>query len=117
MVLLYLLHVCLLQGKYQSRDDINSGDVISRLALLTLHFPRLRLFWCQSPHATAELFHAVKTNRAQPDVKQALATSGESDDDVTAAKYNHRPHVSTSRRCQSEKSPCKSVRFVVHAVA
>ena len=87
------------QGKYQLRDDINSADVISRLTLLVLHFPRLRLFWCQSPYATAELFQAVKLKREQPDVTQALAVSGDDDDDVLAAKYNHRPHVGYLSYC------------------
>lgn len=42
------------------KDDISSQDVISRLALLTLHFPRLRVFWCPSPYATADLFAEIK---------------------------------------------------------
>jgi DNA excision repair protein ERCC-4 len=48
------------QGKQVLSPELNSTDTISRLTLLTLHFPRLRVLWCQSPYATAELFHEIK---------------------------------------------------------
>merc|ERR1712170_244425 len=38
-----------LQGKYSLSNELNSNDTMSRLTLLTLHFPRLRILWCQSP--------------------------------------------------------------------
>jgi DNA excision repair protein ERCC-4 len=44
-----------------------------RLALLVLHFPRLRLFWCRSPHATAKLFLRLKGPRDDPDPERAAA--------------------------------------------
>ena len=61
------------QGKYQMSSEISSADVTSRLTLLTLHFPRLRILWCQSPYATAELFEELKMGREQPDSAQAMA--------------------------------------------
>lgn len=36
------------------------NDITSKLQLLTLHFPKLRLVWSPSPFATAELFHELK---------------------------------------------------------
>ncbi|CAN0312752.1 unnamed protein product [Lampetra fluviatilis] len=47
-------------------QEISSTDVCSRLALLTLHFPRLRLLWCASPHAAAQLFCELKVGQAEP---------------------------------------------------
>ena len=44
-----------LQGKYYMSRDLQSSDLVARLQLLTLHFPKLRLLWSPSPHATAEL--------------------------------------------------------------
>lgn len=41
-------------------DEIRPNSLISKLALLTLHFPRLRLLWCRSPHVTAEMFDLLK---------------------------------------------------------
>jgi len=51
---------CLFQDRYPISGEINSNDVISRLTLLTMHFPRLRLLWCASPYVTAELFDELK---------------------------------------------------------
>lgn len=36
------------------------NDITSKLQLLTLHFPKLRLVWSPSPFATAELFQELK---------------------------------------------------------
>jgi len=48
------------QEKYPISGGINSNDAVSRLTLLTMHFPRLRLLWCPSPYTTAELFDELK---------------------------------------------------------
>ena len=48
-----------LQGKYYLSRDVASSDLTSRLQLLTMHFPKLRILWSPSPHATAELFEEV----------------------------------------------------------
>uniref|UniRef100_A0A8C4QG17 DNA repair endonuclease XPF n=1 Tax=Eptatretus burgeri TaxID=7764 RepID=A0A8C4QG17_EPTBU len=53
-------------------QEISSHGITSKLALLTLHFPKLRLFWCPSPHAAAELFEELKQNNPEPD-PQAMA--------------------------------------------
>lgn len=45
----------------------------ARLVLLSLHFPRLRLLWSRSLHATADLFKALKGNQDEPD---SLAAAG-----------------------------------------
>ncbi len=45
----------------------------SKLVLLTLHFPRLRLLWSRSLHATADLFRALKEGRDEPDALAAAA--------------------------------------------
>uniref|UniRef100_UPI00358FF26B DNA repair endonuclease XPF isoform X2 n=1 Tax=Myxine glutinosa TaxID=7769 RepID=UPI00358FF26B len=57
-------------------QEISSHGITSKLALLTLHFPKLRLFWCPSPHAAAELFEELKQNKPEPD-PQAAATISE----------------------------------------
>ncbi|KXZ54474.1 hypothetical protein GPECTOR_4g539 [Gonium pectorale] len=56
-----------LQSPAELGDDIDPRNVISRLTLLTLHFPKLRLLWSRSPHATAELFAMLKSNADEPD--------------------------------------------------
>ncbi|GLI60024.1 hypothetical protein VaNZ11_002089, partial [Volvox africanus] len=56
-----------LQSPSELGDDIDPKNVISKLTLLTLHFPKLRLLWSRSPHATADLFAALKSNQDEPD--------------------------------------------------
>jgi DNA excision repair protein ERCC-4 len=49
-----------LQPKTALTGDISLQSVTSKLTLLTLHFPKLRLLWTQTPNATAELFEELK---------------------------------------------------------
>lgn len=56
-------------------------DIVQKLQLLTMYFPRLRLVWSPSPYATAQLFEELKTNRAEPDPAEAAAHG--SDDSST----------------------------------
>ena len=41
-------------------DEISKDNLRTKLALLTLHFPQLAIFWCRTPFATAELFSEIK---------------------------------------------------------
>jgi ERCC4-type nuclease len=41
-------------------NDVTSTDVVAKLQLLTLHFPKLKLVWSPSPYATAQLFEELK---------------------------------------------------------
>jgi len=41
--------------------------------LLALHFPRLRLIWSRSLHATAAIFRDLKANMDEPDPVRAAA--------------------------------------------
>uniref|UniRef100_A0A8C9TMV2 DNA repair endonuclease XPF n=1 Tax=Scleropages formosus TaxID=113540 RepID=A0A8C9TMV2_SCLFO len=71
------------------RQEISANDVTSKLTLLTLHFPRLRLLWCPSPHVTAELFEELKRGRPEPDAAAAQAITVESDTVTESANlYN-----------------------------
>ncbi|XP_041531771.1 DNA repair endonuclease XPF isoform X1 [Microtus oregoni] len=72
-------------------QEISSSDVSSKLTLLTLHFPRLRLLWCPSPHATAELFEELKQNKPQPDAATAMAITADSETLPESDKYNPGP--------------------------
>nr|XP_060642340.1 DNA repair endonuclease XPF isoform X1 [Anolis sagrei ordinatus] len=72
-------------------QEISSNDIASKLTLLTLHFPRLRLLWCPSPHATAELFEELKQNRPQPESATAMAISADSETLPELDKYNSGP--------------------------
>ncbi|KAK9144875.1 hypothetical protein Sjap_004778 [Stephania japonica] len=74
-------------------DDVTPTSIISKLSLLVLHFPRLRLVWSRSLHATAEIFALLKANQDEPDEIKAVRVGVPSDEgvvenDVRAENYN-----------------------------
>ncbi|XP_055925203.1 DNA repair endonuclease XPF-like [Argiope bruennichi] len=78
-----------LQGKYYFNNSASSQNVISKLILLTIHFPELRILWCPSPYATAEMFELLKVKRDQPDEKTAALLKSEgSEGELSASKFN-----------------------------
>jgi len=72
-------------GKYSTKkvngpldtDLIDNTSVQSKLVLLTLAFPRLRIIWSSSPYATAEIFADLKKNNPQPDPTNAALIGAE----------------------------------------
>ncbi|XP_016201489.1 DNA repair endonuclease UVH1 isoform X2 [Arachis ipaensis] len=74
-------------------DDVTPNNIISKLSLLALHFPRLRIIWSRSLHATAEIFAALKANQDEPDETKAMrvgvpSEEGIVENDVRAENYN-----------------------------
>ncbi len=56
-----------LQSAAEMGDDIRADALGSKVALLALHFPRLRIIWSRSLHATASIFRELKANQDEPD--------------------------------------------------
>uniref|UniRef100_A0A671V404 DNA repair endonuclease XPF n=1 Tax=Sparus aurata TaxID=8175 RepID=A0A671V404_SPAAU len=82
-----------LMARSDFRHEISANDISSKLTLLTLHFPRLRILWCPSPHATADLFLDLKHGRSEPDAAAAQAVTAESDTVAESADlYNPGPY-------------------------
>ncbi|KAI5476750.1 DNA repair protein rad16 [Pseudohyphozyma bogoriensis] len=48
-------------------------DLRSKLVLLTISFPRLRIIWSSSPYQTVDIFRELKENRDEPDVDKAIS--------------------------------------------
>ncbi|KAI0666914.1 hypothetical protein C8Q78DRAFT_983512 [Trametes maxima] len=79
-------------AKFQSKkkdprsDNASSAaqSIQSKLVLLTLTFPRVRILWSSSPYATAEVFNDLKTNTAEPDPGKAVLVGAEEDPDAGA---------------------------------
>ncbi|KAG8789960.1 hypothetical protein FRC16_001143, partial [Serendipita sp. 398] len=84
-----------LVGKYPAKkpggppdsDTIENTSVQSKLVLLTLTFPRLRIIWSSSPYATAEIFADLKNKNTQPDPVKA-AIIGAEDVDLQSGGVN-----------------------------
>ncbi|XP_075686246.1 DNA repair endonuclease XPF [Rhinoderma darwinii] len=80
-----------LTSRSSIHQEISVNDLTSKITLLTLHFPRLRILWCPSPYATAELFEELKQNRPQPDAATAMAITADSETIPESEKYNPGP--------------------------
>ncbi|KAI8974614.1 hypothetical protein BD414DRAFT_181511 [Trametes punicea] len=67
-------------------DNASSAaqSIQSKLVLLTLTFPRVRILWSSSPYATAEMFNDLKSQAAQPDPAKAVLVGAEEDPDAGA---------------------------------
>ena len=68
-----------------------ASDLHSKLVLLTLAFPRLKVIWSSSPYQTAEIFEELKKQQEEPDPIKAVQiglVAGESPDDQS---FNQAP--------------------------
>ncbi|XP_012502999.1 PREDICTED: DNA repair endonuclease XPF [Propithecus coquereli] len=98
-------------------QEISSNDISSKLTLLTLHFPRLRILWCPSPHATAELFEELKQNKPQPDAATALAITADSETLPESDKYNPGPQDFLLKMPGVNAKNCRSLMNHVKNIA
>eukprot|EP00127_Corallochytrium_limacisporum_P001911 Clim_evm66s88 gene=Clim_evmTU66s88 len=57
----FALHM---NGEFPS--DISWNNMSSKLSLLNIHFPRLKMIWSENPHVTAEIIVYLKKNFPQP---------------------------------------------------
>ncbi|KAG6917271.1 hypothetical protein DXG01_003219 [Tephrocybe rancida] len=76
-------------GKYPKKKlaaaDLDHAAMLqSKICLLALSFPRIRIIWSSSPYATAEIFRDLKTNNPEPDPAKAISVGADGDPDVGA---------------------------------
>ncbi|OWZ18322.1 DNA repair endonuclease [Phytophthora megakarya] len=62
-----------LQDASELGPEISATNIVSKLTLLILHFPSLRILWSRSPHATVDLFKIIKKYQDEPDMEAAAA--------------------------------------------
>jgi len=61
-----------LQNSNELGGEIRSDSIGSKLTLLTMCFPKLRLLWARSPHETLKIFKKLKRNHQEVDVDKAV---------------------------------------------
>jgi DNA excision repair protein ERCC-4 len=57
-------------------------DVPQRLALLAIHFPKVRFIWSAHANATAEIFEDLQMNQVNPDLERAQHIGSSSDQQI-----------------------------------
>lgn len=81
-----------LSGSLNSVSATNvSSDLQSKLVLLTLAFPKLRIIWSSSPYQTAEIFESLKTQEEEPDPIAAVQAGLDKDMKVEDQAFNREP--------------------------
>jgi DNA excision repair protein ERCC-4 len=81
-----------LSGSLSSVSASNaSSDLQSKLVLLTLAFPKLRIIWSSSPYQTAEIFESLKTQEPEPDPIHAVNIGLEGGQKPEDQTFNREP--------------------------
>ena len=71
--------------------DAETRDLQSKIVLLSLAFPRLKIIWSSSPYQTAEIFEELKKNQEEPDPLKAVQIGLASDEDPEERTFNQVP--------------------------
>ncbi|CAL8083523.1 unnamed protein product [Orchesella dallaii] len=72
-------------------------QIIPKLQLLTMNFPKLKLIWSPGAYYTAELFHELKRGKEQPNPDKALSIWKEALGTHLVSKYNPIPYSFLSK--------------------
>jgi DNA excision repair protein ERCC-4 len=81
---------------FSTDSSTSNADIVQKLQLLTLHFPKLRIVWSPSPWATAQLFEELKENKDEPDSQVAVQLGSDQEPtqefDAVVEKFNTNVH-------------------------
>ena len=67
-------------------------DLQSKIVMLTIHFPRLRIIWSSSPYQTVQIFEELKKQQEEPDPYKAVMIGlEEGEDPETGRTFNQDP--------------------------
>ena len=69
----------------------NPQDLQSKITLLTLAFPRLKIIWSSSPYQTAEIFDELKKQQEEPDPFKAVQVGLVAGEDPSDQSFNQTP--------------------------
>jgi DNA excision repair protein ERCC-4 len=75
-----------------SAAAMGTVDLQTKLVVLTLQFPKLRIVWSSSPNQTGEIFNELKREREEPDpMKAAMIGIEDGDHPETERTFNQDP--------------------------
>eukprot|EP00040_Diaphanoeca_grandis_P031254 m.186662 g.186662 ORF g.186662 m.186662 type:complete len:1016 (-) comp32275_c4_seq6:246-3293(-) len=95
-------------------DEIEFKNTMSKLTLLTITFPQLRILWSRNPQVTAETFATLKKHFAEPDEETAAGFTPESlDPENSSDKFAHGPRTFLSKL---PGITSKNIRFIMDKV-
>lgn len=71
--------------------DSETKDLQSKIVLLTLAFPRLKIIWSSSPYQTAQIFEELKKKQEEPDPLKAVRIGLQDEEDEGERTFNTGP--------------------------
>ncbi|KAI8092898.1 uncharacterized protein BX664DRAFT_261045 [Halteromyces radiatus] len=71
-----------LQNVLEMKENIVVTDLSSKLTLLTLAFPELRIIWSSSPQETTKIFKQLKETHDEPNAEEAALKGVDNPDQV-----------------------------------
>ncbi|OAL27076.1 hypothetical protein AYO20_09884 [Fonsecaea nubica] len=71
--------------------DAETRDLQTKLVLLTLAFPRLKVIWASSPYQTAEIFEELKKQQEEPDPLRAVQIGLDENENPEERTFNTGP--------------------------
>ena len=74
-----------------STSGSDAKDLQSKITLLTLAFPRLKVIWSSSPYQTAEIFEELKKQQDEPDPIRAVQIGLDPDEEADEKSWNQAP--------------------------
>lgn len=71
---------------------MSTPDLQSKIVMLTIHFPKLRIIWSSSPYQTVQIFEELKKQQEEPDPYKAVDIGlEEGEDPETGRTFNQDP--------------------------
>ena len=61
-----------LQNSNELGAEIRNDSTTTKMVMLAISFPKLRILWSRSPHHTLQIFKELKTNHDEVDVEKAM---------------------------------------------
>ncbi|KAG4083307.1 hypothetical protein H8356DRAFT_968258 [Neocallimastix lanati (nom. inval.)] len=73
-----------------NKTEISNEDIQSKIVLLLLSFPNLKILWASSPYASSEMFEDIKKDQKEPDEEEAVSKGAEllEKNNATYAQYS-----------------------------
>lgn len=71
--------------------SLHGTDLQSKLVMLTIAFPRLRIVWSSSPYQTAEIFEELKKQQEEPDPIKAVGLGLQDGEDPDKRTFSQLP--------------------------
>lgn len=115
-----------LQNIKEIPQNINLSNIISKLAILTIHFNKLTILWSRCPLITTKLFKTLKANRPQPNKDTSVTITnndiGDDEEDIHTPKdilrslpgVNHKNVNKILEKCQSLKELCSKSKDEIY---